>query len=69
MEYIKQAILKEKPTATRVEDMGVEKNGTRNTLYITKTSLGTHWFVRPDSEATKYKLTEKAQNLIEWLDL
>ena len=66
---IKNVLQKEKPTAERVNDMGVEKNGTSNTLYLTKSSLGRHWFVIPNKEAENFKQQEKAQLLIKWLEV
>ena len=66
---IKKALYKEKPTAERVNDMGVEKNGTSNTLYLTKSSLGRHWFVIPNKEAENFKQQEKVQLLIKWLEV
>ncbi len=66
---IERVLHNEKPTAERVNDMGVEKNGTSNTLYLTKSSLGRHWFVIPNKEAENFKQQEKAQLLIRWLEV
>lgn len=66
---IKKVLHKEKPTAERVNDMGTEKDGVSCTLYITKSSLGRHWFVIPNKEAENFKQQEKAQLLIKWLEV
>lgn len=66
---IKRIITEEKPTAERVNDMGTEKDGVSCTLYLTKSSLGRHWFVIPNKEAENFKQQEKAQLLIKWLEV
>lgn len=66
---IKKVLYKENPTAERVNDMGTEKDGVLHTLYLAKSSLGKHWFVIPNKEAENFKQLEKAQLLIEWLEV
>jgi len=68
---IYSTIRSEDPIATKVIDMGTEKDGLQCILYHSRTSLGAHWFVIPDNivKEDKLKYEEKAQRLVNWLEI
>ena len=66
---ITKVLKEEQVKATRVLDMGTEKDGKQHVLYHAKSSLGVHWFVVPEKQAEKLQYEESAVDLIKWLEI